>query len=75
MLDEAVPIFYKKVLADDLLSQVFKKIDMDTQGRNMIKFMTFAFGGSKDYTGRSMKAVHKGLGITIEMFMAVAGHL
>ncbi len=62
-LNIAVPIFFKKVLADPLVGPVFSALDVDRQCRKMLKFMTFAFGGAKEYTGRSMKQVHTGLNI------------
>ena len=37
--------------------------------------MSYALGGPNQYTGRSMRAAHVGLGITAVQFGAVAGHL
>ena len=60
---------------DPLIGPVFKELDIDRQCRKMIKFMTFAFGGSKDYTGRSMKAVHTGVNVQPDQFEAIVRHL
>ena len=42
---------------------------------HLVDFMAQALGGPKNYTGRSMKEAHKGMGITQAEFDALAGHL
>jgi hemoglobin len=48
---------------------------MDHLRRHQTRFMSLALGGPNQYTGRSMRRAHEGLGITEEQFNAVAGHL
>lgn len=43
--------------------------------KELIDFVSAATGGPHKYTGKSMKEVHKGMGITDAEFDAAAGHL
>lgn len=74
----AVDDFYNRVLADDALCGFFRGTDLAQQRRKQIAFMTFAFGGAPNYSGKSIreahaKAVEDGLNDT--HFDKVAGHL
>jgi len=60
-VDAAVMIFYQKVLADDRIKHFFEGIDMKKQHEHQKKFLTFAFGGPNNYSGRGMKAAHSRL--------------
>lgn len=71
----AVDIFYKKVLADPLLSPFFENIDMPRQIGKQRAFMAYVFGGPNEYTGRDMREAHKHLDLKEAHFQAVAGHL
>uniref|UniRef100_A0A7S0X1C6 Group 1 truncated hemoglobin n=2 Tax=Chlamydomonas leiostraca TaxID=1034604 RepID=A0A7S0X1C6_9CHLO len=75
----AVEIFYKKVMADGLLSPYFSGVDMGRQRAKQVAFISFAFGGPGKYTGRDMVAAHEHLirnaGLGLPHFDAVAGHL
>ena len=57
-LDAVVDSFYKKVLADDRVNGFFDKTDMRRQALKQKAFLTFAFGGPNNYTGKSMKTGH-----------------
>jgi hemoglobin len=49
---------------------------MDKQINKQIAFMTMAFGGPHDYTGRELRTAHARLeGLGEDHFAAVAGHL
>ena len=75
-VDAAVDVFYKKVLSDDSISHFFETTDMDAQREKQKKFLSLAFGGPNDYSGKDMSAAHAGLdGINEAHFAAVAGHL
>jgi hemoglobin len=74
-LGAVVEHFYGLILADDSLSPVFAGIDLDHLRRHQTRFLSYALGGPNQYTGRSMRAAHAGLGITEAQFGAVAGHL
>ena len=57
-VDAAVDIFYRKVLADDRVSRFFEGVDMDRQRAKQKAFLTMAFGGPHNYSGKDMKAAH-----------------
>ena len=60
-VDAAVNRFYEIVLADDRIKRFFDGVDMQKQIRMQKGFLTFAFGGPNNYTGRSMAAAHSRL--------------
>ncbi len=78
-IDAAVDIFYVKVLADDRIKHFFVGVDMDKQRDHQKKFLTFAFGGPSEYTGRSMGPAHahlvKEMGLNETHFDAVIENL
>ena len=74
-VDAAVDIFYRKVLSDPLISDFFDDVDMDRQIGKQKAFLTVAFGGPNNYTGKDMREAHKHLKLKEEHFGAVAGHL
>lgn len=71
-VDAAVDIFYRKVLADERVSHFFDTIDMEAQHAKQKSFMTMAFGGPNNYTGKDMREAHKHMHLTEEHFGAVA---
>jgi hemoglobin len=73
-----VGMFYDRIMADDSLAPFFADLDMDKQINKQIAFMTMAFGGPHDYTGRDLRTAHARLvsrGLNEDHFGAVAGHL
>ncbi|MDX1253030.1 MAG: group 1 truncated hemoglobin [Gammaproteobacteria bacterium] len=77
-VDAAVDIFYRKVLSDDHINAFFEGVDMDKQAAKQKAFLTFAFGGPHNYTGKDMRTAHAHLvqrGLNDTHFNAVAGHL
>ncbi len=50
--------FYKKVLADSLLSPYFTGVDMERQAGMLAEFLAMAFGGPHSYTGRDLRTAH-----------------
>lgn len=58
-VDAAVDIFYRKVLADDRVSQYFDGVDMEAQAAKQKGFLTMVFGGPHNYTGKDMREGHK----------------
>ncbi len=77
-VDAAVDIFYRKVLADDRISSFFEGVDMDKQAAKQKAFLTFAFGGPNNYSGRDMREGHKHLvkrGLNDTHFDAVVENL
>jgi hemoglobin len=74
----AVDVFYKKVLADARINEFFKDIDMDSQRRKQILFLTYAFGGPNNYSGKDMRDAHAKLvdqGLNDSHFDAVVENL
>lgn len=57
-MDAAVDIFYRKVLSDDRIAHFFDGVDMERQAAKQKAFLTMAFGGPNNYTGRDMRRAH-----------------
>ena len=57
-VDQAVDIFYRKVLSDDRISEFFVDVDMDRQAAKQKSFITMALGGPNDYSGKDMRTAH-----------------
>lgn len=60
-VDQAVDIFYRKVLTDDRINHFFDDTDMDGQIAKQKAFLTLAFGGPSHYSGKDMRAGHRHL--------------
>lgn len=75
----AVDKFYKKVLGDDRVNYFFAQTDMKKQAQHQKLFLTYAFGGAPNYSGKSMGAAHKHLvkemGLNDRHFDAIAENL
>jgi hemoglobin len=77
-VNAAVDLFYRQVLADDHISKFFDTTDMEEQHKKQKAFLTMAFGGPNEYTGKDMREAHAKLvedGLTDSHFDAVAVHL
>jgi len=77
-VNAAVDIFYRKVLADDSINKFFETVDMEAQAAKQKAFLTFAFGGPANYTGKDMRDGHAHLvkqGLNDAHFDAVIGHI
>ncbi|MFO7592518.1 MAG: group 1 truncated hemoglobin [Pseudomonadota bacterium] len=77
-VDKAVDIFYRKVLADDSVSDFFDDVDMDRQAAKQKAFLTMVFGGPNNYTGLDMREGHKHLverGLNDSHVDAIVDHL
>lgn len=73
-----VGMFYDRIMSDASLAPFFADLDMDKQINKQIAFMTMAFGGPHDYTGRDLRVAHARLvsrGLAAEHFVSVAKHL
>ena len=60
-VDAAVDIFYRKMLGDERVNYFFDNTDMDKQIAKQKGFLTMAFGGPNNYTGKDMREGHKHL--------------
>ena len=77
-VDAAVDVFYRHVLSDDRISHFFDDVDMDAQRAKQKAFLTMAFGGPNNYSGRDMREAHAALverGLDDSHFDAVAENL
>jgi len=77
-VNAAVDIFYRKVLSDDRISSFFEGIDMDKQASKQKAFLTLAFGGPSNYSGKDMRDGHAHLvarGLNDSHFDAVMENL
>jgi len=72
----ATELFYRKVLADPLLSPYFDDVDMDHQIAKQAAFLTMVLDGPNHYSGRDLRSAHAGLpGLTDEHVDRVISHL
>ena len=77
-VNAAVDIFYRKVLADDRINKFFEGIDMESQAAKQKSFLTMAFGGPNNYSGKDMRDGHAHLvkqGLNDSHFDAVMENL
>jgi len=77
-VNAAVDIFYRKVLADNRINRFFEGVDMSKQATKQKAFLTMAFGGPHNYTGKDMRVGHAHLvkmGLNDSHFDAVVENL
>lgn len=77
-VDAAVDIFYRHVLKDDRIAHFFDDVDMEKQAVKQKAFLTMAFGGPHNYTGKDMREGHAHLverGLNDSHFDAVCENL
>ncbi len=66
---------YRRIGDDPLLAPVFAGYDVYAIQRHLHEFLLAAVGDDRAMTGRPLDLAHAGLGVTDEMFDAVAAHL
>ena len=77
-VEAVVGLFYRKVLTDPYVSDFFDTTDMDDQRAKQKAFVTMAFGGPHENTGKDLRTAHEILvaeGLNDSHFDKVAGHL
>lgn len=77
-VNAAVDLFYQKVLADDRIKHFFDDVDMEKQKGKQRAFLTMAFGGPNNYSGKDMREGHAHLvakGLNESHFDAVMENL
>lgn len=75
-ITKVVDYFYDElVLKDESVNHFFDNTDMEKQKSHQAKFISFALGGPKQYSGKSMAKAHEGLNLQPEHFNAIATHL
>lgn len=60
-MEQAVEVFYRKVLEDELVGRFFEDVDMEAQRLKQKSFMAMAFGGPYRYTSQDMREAHRQL--------------
>lgn len=75
-ISKVVDYFYNDlVLKDESVRHFFEHTNMDKQRSHQTKFISFALGGPKQYTGKSMAKAHESMNIQPEHFDAIVKHL
>jgi hemoglobin len=78
-IEAVVADLYHRLLRDPLLQPVFDGIDTAQLMQHQRRFLAFALGGARRYTGRGLREAHAGVverhGIGRAHFDAVLGHL
>ena len=54
----AVAMFYEKVLADDRVNRFFSGLEMGSQTKKQVAFMTHALCGESKYKGKALGPAH-----------------
>lgn len=57
-IETAVNSFYKKVLNDKRIAHFFDGVDAEKMRSHQKAFMTYAFGGTEQYSGKSLREAH-----------------
>jgi hemoglobin len=60
--------FYRRMLEDELVNELFKGIDMNRLKAHQTAFLSYALGGPVEYDGRTLREGHKGINITSEHY-------
>jgi hemoglobin len=74
-IEAVVTDFQQNVAADDRINAPFGVADLKLLHRRLVEFVCVATGGPCQYTGRDMRASHKGMGVTNEQFDVLVGAL
>ena len=78
VIDAAVEVFYKRVLADGELKPFFEGVNMDRLQVQQVAFLAQALGGPAGYEGADLTQAHAHMvkrGLADKHFDLVAGHL
>jgi hemoglobin len=67
--------FVARVAADTRINSFFATTDIPGLKRNLVNQICAASGGPCTYTGRDMKTVHRGMGVSNAHFDALVGDL
>lgn len=73
-IDKISKNFYARLLNDSRINHFFCDTNINILISKQIKFLSFVFGGSKDYEGPSLSKAHKHLKIKNEDFDIVKQH-
>ena len=71
VVEQAVDLFYDKVLADDRIKHFFDGVDIDRMRTKQRDFITYACGGAVSYESEALRTAHQHLGLKVEHFVAI----
>jgi len=74
-ISAVVDDFVARCAADSRINGKFARTDIPRLKKMLVDQVTAATGGPANYTGRDMKTVHAGMGVTGAQFDALASHL
>jgi hemoglobin len=74
-VEAVVADFIGNVAADERINAPFGLADLKLLHQRLVEFVCVAAGGPCKYTGRDMRSVHKGMGITNTQFDALVAAL
>ncbi len=74
-IEAVVDEFLARVAADERINAGFAGSNLPKLRQRLVELFCTASGGPCVYSGRDMKTVHAGMGITQAQFDALAGHL
>ena len=75
VIEAMVDDFLARVAGDERINAGYAGSDLPRVRQRTIELFCASTGGGCPYTGRDMKTVHAGMGITPAQFEALAGHL
>lgn len=64
--------FYDKLLDSDVVGPYFDDVDIPTLVDHQTKFISQVMGGPVSYTNQVLEQIHKGIGITQDVFDEMA---
>lgn len=73
--EQAVDLFYDRVLADDQIKHFFDQVDTKRLRDKQRNFLTYACGGPVTYDSGTLRETHRHMDLEEEHFAAVVGHL
>jgi hemoglobin len=74
-IEAVVDDFLARVAGDERINAGFAGSDVPRLRQRLVELFCAGTGGGCTYSGRDMKTVHAGMGITAAQFDALAGHL
>jgi hemoglobin len=74
-IEAVVDDFLGRVSQDERINAGFAGSDVPRLRQRLVELLCAGTGGGCTYTGRDMKSVHAGMGVTSAQFDALAGHL
>ncbi|PGL73439.1 group 1 truncated hemoglobin [Bacillus sp. AFS055030] len=74
-IGQMVDDFYKNVMNDESVNHFFKNIDMEKQREHQTNFLSYAFGGPNQYSGRTIANAHQNINTEHAHFDSIINHL